>query len=118
MARWKINRIRQVPPKAGSDSDDAYAIHFDDGPEPQMAIEYAAGGGGKFASGSQARNAVTPYLDDEHPPRRLLVDSEGNVRPREEEPPVDEAQELRREVIRQSDQADEDFDEDGEYRPL
>jgi hypothetical protein len=77
----KINRIRSVPPTPGTDAEAAFAVHFDDGPEPQMVVEYAASGGGRHASSSHSRQAVRPYLDDENPPRRLAVDREGNVRP-------------------------------------
>jgi hypothetical protein len=82
MARWSIGRVRSVPPTAGSDCDAAFAIHFreDDQPEPQMIVEYAAPS--RHASVSHARNTATPYLDDEQPPRRLIVDREGNARPR------------------------------------
>jgi hypothetical protein len=80
----KINRIRSVPPTPGTDCDAAFAIHFDDGPEPNMLVEYAAGAGQRFASESHARTVVaTFYLEDDEPPRRLLVDMQGNVQPRE-----------------------------------
>jgi len=82
MARWSVGRVRRVPPISGSDREDASAIHFSerDLAEPNMTVEYAAGGGGRHAS-AHARSAVTPCLDDEDPPRRLIVDRDGNVRP-------------------------------------
>ena len=58
--------------------------HFEDRPEPQIVVEYAAGDGGKHASEAQARKAVAPYLDQEDLPRRLFVDREGNIRVRDD----------------------------------
>lgn len=79
-----INRIRSVPPTAGTDGEAAYAVHLDDGAEPQTTIEYAAGGGGRHASEGHARRVVQEYLDrGETPPRRIGVDREGNAHPRE-----------------------------------
>jgi hypothetical protein len=68
---------------AGSDCDAAFAIHFaeNDQREPQVIVEYAGGGGWRYATQAHARRVVTPYLDDESPPRRLIVDRDGNVRP-------------------------------------
>jgi hypothetical protein len=82
MTRWTIGRIRSVPPTPGSDCDAAFAIHFseDDQPEPQITIEYAAPS--RHASARHARKVVSSYLDDEQPPRRLVVNREGNARPR------------------------------------
>jgi hypothetical protein len=80
VSRWTIGRVRAVPPQAGSDRDAAFAIHFaeDDQPEPQMTVEYAAPS--SVASAAHAREAVGPYLDDDEPPRRLVVSREGAVR--------------------------------------
>jgi hypothetical protein len=44
-----------------------------------VTVEYAKPS--KHASASHARAAVRPYLDDETPPRRLIVDRDGNARP-------------------------------------
>lgn len=79
----RINRIRSVPPTSGTDADAAMAVHLDDGPEPHVTIDYARGGGGRHASQSHARRIVQPYLDRaETPPRRIVVDREGNPHPR------------------------------------
>jgi hypothetical protein len=68
---------------AGSDCDAAFAIYFaeNDQPEPQMIVEYASGGGWRYATQAHARRVATSYLDEETPPRRLIVDRDGNVRP-------------------------------------
>ena len=86
MARWSIGRVRTVEPAPGTDCEAAYALDFaeDDQPEPNITVEYAAGGGRRYASPAHARAAAKPYLDDERPPRRLVVDREGNARPRTE----------------------------------
>ena len=73
-----IKRVRPIEP-SGADVENAYAIHLDEGPEPQIVVEYAAGGG-KHASEAHARKAVEPYLDQDEVPERLIVDRDGNVR--------------------------------------
>jgi hypothetical protein len=85
MARWSIGRVRSVPPAPGSDCEAAFALHFqeDDQPDPQITVEYASGGGGRYASPAHARATAAPYLDDEIPPRRLIVNREGNTHRRE-----------------------------------
>lgn len=80
MAVRKIDRVRQVPPSAGSDASIAYAVHFDSGPEPAVVIDYVTSA---FASAANARQVVTPYLNAEFMPGRLVVDREGNVRVRD-----------------------------------
>jgi hypothetical protein len=79
-----IKRVRPIEPTPEADVEYAYAIHFDEGPEPQIVVEYAAGGGGKHASEAHAREAVAPYLDQEELPRRLFVDRNGNIRVRDD----------------------------------
>jgi serine/threonine protein kinase len=78
---WTIGRVRSISPTPGSDCEAAYAIHFkeDDQPEPQMVVEYAAGGGGRLANARHARAASAPYLSQENPPKRLVVDRAGEV---------------------------------------
>ena len=80
MPLQNIKSIRPVEPTPGADVESAYAIHLDEGPEPQMVVEYAAGGGARHASEAHARKAVEPYLDHEELPKRLIVDRDGNVR--------------------------------------
>jgi hypothetical protein len=76
-------RIRQVPPTPGSDCDTAYAVHLDRQGEPNVTIEYAAAGEGRYASSSHARHLVQDYLGrGERPPRRIVVDRTGYARPR------------------------------------
>ena len=72
-----IKRVRPLEPTPGAEY--AYAIHLDEGPEPQIVVEYAAGGG-KHASEAHARKAAEPYLDQDELPARLIVDGDGNVR--------------------------------------
>ncbi len=74
-----IKRVRPIEPTSGADVEYAYAIHLDDGPEPQIVVEYATGGG-KHASEAHARKTVEPYLDQDELPARLIVDRDGNVR--------------------------------------
>jgi hypothetical protein len=60
----------------------AFAIYFvgNDQSVPQMTVEYASGGGGRYATQAHARRVVEPYLDNEKPPRELIVDRDGAVR--------------------------------------
>lgn len=74
-------RVREVGPAPDSDCDAAYAVQFDDGVDPGVMIEYAAGG--RDVSSSHARHLVQDFLTrGEVPPRRILVDRAGNARPR------------------------------------
>ena len=81
MPRWSVGRVRSVAPSQGSDAEKAYAIHFaeSDQPEPQITVEYASGGGGKYASHAHARKAVEPFLDLATPPRRVVVGRNGEI---------------------------------------
>ena len=74
-----IKRVRPIEPTPGANVEYAYAIHLDEGPEPQFVVAYAAGGG-THASEAHARKAVEPYLDQDELPARLIVDRDGNVR--------------------------------------
>lgn len=80
---WHIGRARRVPPKPGTDCGAAIALHLreDDRPEPQIVVEYARGAE-RFASATHARRVAARYLNGTAWPLRLVVDREGNVRPR------------------------------------
>ena len=74
-----IKRVRPIEPTPSSDSDVAYGVHFDDGPEPQVVVEYATGAG-HHASEAHVREAVAPYLDADELPALLIVDRDGTIR--------------------------------------
>lgn len=76
MPRRSIHRVRLVAATPETDAEVAYAVHLDDGAEPHITVDFAEG---TAASESKARQAVEPYLDVDEPPRRLLVDTDGNV---------------------------------------
>ena len=80
MARWKIEREWTASPTPGSDRDAAYAFELSaEGVEPaQVTVEYAAPS--RLASSSHARSVVSQHLDDETPPRRIIVGREGDAR--------------------------------------
>jgi hypothetical protein len=86
VTRWTIARIRSVPAAPGSDREAVFAIHFaeDDQPEPQMTVEYARGATHHWASVVHARAMAKPYLDLERPPRRIVVDRNGDPIPSDE----------------------------------
>jgi hypothetical protein len=79
-----IYLVRSVPPTAGTDAEAALAVHLGESEEPDVVIEYAGGGGGRYATSGHARAIVREYLDrGETPPRRIMVDRDGHVHPRE-----------------------------------
>ena len=54
-----IKRVRPVEPTPGADVEYAYAIHFDEGPEPQITVEYVAGGGKHAERGARTQGGRT-----------------------------------------------------------
>jgi hypothetical protein len=84
VARWSIRRVQEVRPTHLSKAYAVFEVYFaeDDQAEPQMTVEYAIAFDThhkRWASEEHARAAVEPYLDEPTPPRRLIVDGEGNV---------------------------------------
>jgi hypothetical protein len=83
MAKWRIERVRGVDTSPGRDTETAFTFHLHaNGAEAQTTVEYASGSG--LGSLSAARDALRPYLDREQPPRRLIVDRNGNAHEAEE----------------------------------
>lgn len=80
MAKWKIERSWSAGPAPGSDRDAAFAFELSaEGKENrQITVEYAAPS--TTASKSHAMQAVHRHLDDDEPPRRLLVARNGDAR--------------------------------------
>jgi len=74
-----IKRVRPIEPTPDSNYEVAYGVHLDDGPEPQVVVEYASGAG-HHASEAHAREAVARYLDEDVLPARLIVDRDGTIR--------------------------------------
>jgi hypothetical protein len=79
VSTWTIVRDWPAKPVAGSDRDAAFAFELAaPGRESeQVTVEYAKPS--SLASLDHARSVVSAHLDDETPPRRLIVDREGNV---------------------------------------
>ena len=68
------------PGEAGADIEGARAFaleHKTTGAERQLSIEIARGG--HSVSRSRAEEVLRAYLDDEDPPRRVILDRQGNV---------------------------------------
>jgi hypothetical protein len=78
VARWKIEREWSAAPTPGTDADVAFTFHLvANGAERQLTVEYAAPA--QLASTSPARKIVAGVLDDETPPRRVIVARDGDV---------------------------------------
>ena len=79
VARWSIDtdRARRVDPSPGRDTEAAFTFYLEaDGAERQMTVEYVRSADGSIADASAN---VRPYLDEDMPPRRLIVDRQGAV---------------------------------------
>jgi hypothetical protein len=82
MPRWTIAKEWSAGPSPDRDTKYAiaYALTMNDA-ETQTTIEWARGANGSSAEG---RTILRPYLKNEKPPRRLIVDREGGVSEHEE----------------------------------
>jgi hypothetical protein len=82
VARWHIDHGREIRPPHGSSAYAAFEIVLA-GADPtqteRVVVEYAIGATRRLASPAHVREVVEPYLDEAMPPRRLLVDPQGNV---------------------------------------
>lgn len=81
MAKWKIERTWHAGPEPGSDRDAAFAFELsaEGQPNRQLTVEYAAPS--TKASQAHAMQAVHRHLNEDEPPRRLLVARNGDARP-------------------------------------
>jgi hypothetical protein len=81
MAKWEIEQTRPVEASPGMDVDAAFAFNIVAGDEArQVTVEYSAPSHVEHvSSASHARGIVGEYLDDDVPPRRIIVDRDGNV---------------------------------------
>jgi hypothetical protein len=80
VSTWRITRHWDYsgPSEAGADVEGGRAFALErDGHEHQLSIDVAAGGRG--VSGSQLDEIARGYLNEDVPPRRVVVDREGNV---------------------------------------
>lgn len=84
MMKWTIERERPVGASPGRDTDAAFVLRLTmrGGQNFNTTVEYAAGIGDRLPI--EPREAIRPYLDNEVPPRRLIVDRQGNVRAEDE----------------------------------
>ena len=78
MARWTVKVSWSAGPAPVRDLDYAYSfvLRSNDGRQTKTTVEFATGRGG---SALQAHEVLAPYLDQDMPPRRLVVDPAGNV---------------------------------------
>ena len=80
MAKWRVYHSwpADVTPSSDRDAAFAFTLHAEGEEDRQTTVEYAAPS--QLASMSHARNVLEQWLDEDAPPRRLLVDREGNAR--------------------------------------
>ena len=79
VARWTIeaDRVRRVDPSPGRDTTAAFTFWLQaDGAERQITVEYARGAD---ASVADASANVRQFVNEDIPPRRLIVDRQGGV---------------------------------------
>lgn len=82
MALWRIARewTYEGSGEAGADVEGgrAFALHNEaTGEQRQLSVEVAAGGRG--VSPARIREVARSFLGDPDPPRRVVLDREGNV---------------------------------------
>jgi hypothetical protein len=79
MQTWTIDGVSAVSPTEGSGCDASYLLKLSCGEERTEArVEFAAPAA--VASGGYAEEVLTPFLDDDEPPQRLVVEQGGAVR--------------------------------------
>jgi hypothetical protein len=78
MENWQIQRVIPVLPEDGSGADAAYRVEVSYGEERgTIVVEFAEPS--SVASGAYAQDIVKPYLAEDEPPQRLLVQPDGSV---------------------------------------
>jgi hypothetical protein len=76
---WTIQRVVAVSPTDGSGCDAAYLLKISYGDEQaEVIVEFAAPS--SVASGGYAQEVVGPFLREDEPPQRLVVERDGSVR--------------------------------------
>jgi hypothetical protein len=82
VAEWRVVRrwTFEGPGEAGADIEGGHAFaleHTATGAERQLSIEIAAGGPG--VSRLRVEEVLRSYLDWDDPPRRVILDRQGNL---------------------------------------
>ena len=76
---WEIQRVVAIAPTEGSGCDAAYLVKVSYGEEQaDVIVEFAEPS--SVASGGYAQEVLGPYLGDDEPPQRLVVERDGGVR--------------------------------------
>lgn len=79
MQRWQVDRVVAVSPDAGTNAEASYLLRLSLGEElAQVIVDFAAPA--SVASGGYAEEKLRPYLGDDEPPQRLVIESDGTVR--------------------------------------
>jgi hypothetical protein len=78
-AKWSVDDGRAVEPTLGAGCDSSYLLKLSRGEErAQSLIEFTAPS--SLTSIGIARQALAPYLAENEPPERLVVDQDGKSR--------------------------------------
>ena len=79
MSSWIVEDTRAVASTEATEYDASYRLRLSRGDEQtESVVEFAAPSA--VASGGYAQEALTPYLSDDVPPQRLVVERDGTVR--------------------------------------
>jgi len=79
MKKWIVDDTRPVEPTPGADCDTSYLLKLSRGDGRARArVEFSAPS--SVASSGWARDALSPFLSDDEPPKRLIVSQDGTVR--------------------------------------
>jgi hypothetical protein len=78
MTKWHVENAWMHDPRPGSDRDYAKSFVLSDGRRSiELTVEYAAPS--SLAGSKHAEGIVRTFLDDDSPPRLVLVDRQGQV---------------------------------------
>jgi len=79
MSAWTVEDTRAVAGTPGADCDASYLLKLSRGEDrAESMVEFAAPSA--VASGGYAQEALAPFLRDDVPPHRLVVEVDGTVR--------------------------------------
>ena len=79
VTKWIVDDTRPVEPTPDADCDTSYLVKLSRGDRrARSMVEFSAPS--SVASTGWAREALAPFLADDNPPERLIVNLDGTVR--------------------------------------
>jgi hypothetical protein len=89
MQQWRVDRVTPISPADAAKCDAAYMLKLSCGEElTEAVVEFASPS--SVASGGYAEEKFSVFLSHDEPPRRILVERDGDVQvvdgPREVDP--------------------------------